>query len=89
MAAKKNTGMNAIIAIPRMTFSTRNVRFSKMRTLISGDSVRRSTVKNTASRTTPTAMLASMAGLPHPHRADCWKPKTLSPTPPTIRARPR
>jgi len=27
--------MNAIIAIPRMTFSTKNVRFSKMRTLIS------------------------------------------------------
>ena len=41
--AKKNTGMNAIMAMPRMTFSTEKVRLAKMRTLISGDSVRRST----------------------------------------------
>ena len=67
MAVKKNTGMNAIIEMPRMTFSTVNVRFSKMRTLISGDSVRRSTLKNTTSKITPTAMLAQMAGLPQPH----------------------
>jgi len=43
MAVKKNTGMNAALAMPKMMFSTVNVRFSKMRTLISGDSVRSST----------------------------------------------
>ncbi len=42
-----------------MMFSTRNVRLSKMRTLISGDSVRRSTAKNTISSSTPTAMLSA------------------------------
>jgi len=81
--------MNAALAMPRMTFSTVNVRFSKMRTLISGDSVRRSTEKNTISSNKPTAILTQMAGLPQPHRADCWNPNTLRPTPPTIRARPR
>ena len=81
--------MNAIMATPRMMFSTKNAWLLKIRTLISGDSVRRSTVKNTISSSTPTAMLAQMAGLPQPHRADCWNPNTLSPTPPTIRARPR
>ena len=35
------------------------------------------------------AMVAQMAGSPQPHSADCWKPNTLSPTPPTIRASPR
>ena len=89
MLAKKNTGMNAIMASPRMTFSTVNVRLAKMRTFISGDSVRRSTPKNTTQETTPTAMHTQMAGLPQPHRADCWNPNTLSPTPATIRARPR
>ena len=43
MLAKKNTGMNAIMAMPRMTFSTVKVRLAKMCTLINGDSVRRST----------------------------------------------
>ncbi len=89
MLAKKNTGMNAIIASPKMTFSTVNARLLKMRTLISGESVRRSTAKNTTRRTTPTAMLTQMAGLLQPHRADCWNPNTLSPTPPTTRIRPR
>jgi len=70
-------------------FSVRNVRFSKMRTLISGEAVRRSTMKNTTSRTRPAAMLAQMAALLQPHRADCWNPNTLSPTPAAIRARPR
>ena len=89
MLAKKNTGMNAIIAISRMMFSTRNGRLAKMRTFISGDSVRSSTAPNTISSTTPAAMHTSMAGLPQPHRADCWNPNTLSPTPPMIRTRPR
>ena len=71
MLAKKNTGMNAIDATPRTMFCTSNVRFSKMRTLISGDSVWRSTAANTTSSTTPAAMLTQMAGLPQPHRADC------------------
>ena len=70
-------------------FCTSKVRFSKMRTLISGESVRRSTATNTISSTTPAAMLSQMAGLPQPHRADCWNPNTLSPTPPTISTRPR
>jgi len=34
-------------------------------------------------------MLAQMTGLPQPHRADCWNPNTDSPTPATIRTRPR
>ena len=34
-------------------------------------------------------MHTSMAGLPQPQMADCWSPNTLSPTPATIRARPR
>ena len=89
MLVKKNTGMNAIIASPRMTFSTVNVRFSKMRMLISGDSVRRSTAANTNRRMTPTAMLTQMTGLPQPHRADCWNPNTLSPTPAAIKTTPR
>ena len=87
MLAKKNTGMNAIIASPKMTFSTVNVRLLKMCTLISGESIRRSTVKNTTE--TPTAMHTQMAGLLQPHRADCWNPNTLSPTPAAIRTRPR
>ena len=73
----------------KMMFSTRNARFRKIRTLISGDSVRRSTAKNTISSSTPAAMLTQMTGLPQPHRADCWKPNTESPTPATIKARPR
>ena len=89
MLAKKNTGMNAIDATPRTMFCTSKVRFSKMRTLISGESVRRSTTANTTSSTTPTTMLIQIHGLPQPHRADCWNPNTLSPTPPTISARPR
>ena len=72
-----------------MTFSTVNARLLKMRALISGDSVRRSTAKNAARRTKPAAMLTQMAGLAQPHRADCWNPNTLSATPGTIRARPR
>jgi hypothetical protein len=48
-----------------------------------------STVKNTTSKITPAAMLAQMAGLLQPHRADCWSPNTISPTPATISARPR
>ena len=87
--AKKNTGMNAIMAIPRMTFSTVNVRFAKMCTLIRGDAVRRSTATNTARITMPAAMHTSMAGLPQPQMADCCRPNTLSPTPATISARPR
>ena len=81
--------MNAIFAMSKMMFSTRNARLAKMRTLISGESVRRSTAKNTISSSTPAAMLTQMAGLPQPHSADCWNPNTLSPTPPTIRTRPR
>ena len=89
MAAKKNTGMNAIIAMPKMTFSTVNAWLLKIRTLISGDSVRRSTAKNTIRRIMPAAMLTQMTGLPQPHSADCWNPNTDSPTPPAIRTRPR
>ena len=77
------------MAMPRMMFSTRNARLLKIRTLIRGEAVRRSTAKNTISSTTPAAMQTSMAGSPQPHRADCWKPNTLSPTPPMMRARPR
>jgi hypothetical protein len=33
-------------------------------------------------------MATQMSGLRQPHRADCWNPNTLSPTPPAIRARP-
>jgi hypothetical protein len=87
--AKKNTGMNTIMTMPRMMFSTPNARLAKMCTLISGDSVRRSMEKKMPSRTTPAPMHSSMAGLPHPHRDDCWKPNTLSPTPQMMRARPR
>ena len=72
-----------------MAFSTANVRLLKMRTLISGDSVRRSTATNTTSSSAPATMHTVMAGLPQPQMADCWRPKTLSPTPATIRARPR
>src|SRR5580700_7921634 len=36
MLTKKNTGMNAIMAMPRMRFSTPNARLAKIRTLISG-----------------------------------------------------
>ena len=41
--AKKNTGMNASMEIPSTRFSTKNSRILKMRTCISGDSVRSST----------------------------------------------
>ena len=41
--AKKNTGMKASMEIPRTRFSTKNGRMRKMRTCISGDSVRSST----------------------------------------------
>ena len=34
-------------------------------------------------------MLIQIHGLPQPHRDDCWKPNTLSPTPPTISTRAR
>ena len=77
------------MAMPRMTFSTVNARFAKMCTFISGDSVRRSTATNAARIRMPATMHTSMAGLPQPQMADCWRPNTLSPTPATIRARPR
>ena len=89
MLAKKNTGMNAIMAMPRMMFSTRNGRLSKIRTLISGWAVRRSTRENTTSSTTPTAMHTSMAGLPQPHSWRLLEAEHAQPTPPMIRARPR
>ena len=41
--AKKNTGMNTVVAMPSTMFSTRNGRTRKMLTWISGDSVRSST----------------------------------------------
>jgi len=81
--------MNAICATPRTTFSTANVWLRKMRTLIKGDAVRRSTATNTTSSSTPATMHTSIAGLPQPQMADCCRPNTLSPTPATIRARPR
>ena len=40
--AKKNTGMNARLAIPRMRFSTENALEEKILTSMSGESVRRS-----------------------------------------------
>ncbi len=89
MLAKKNTGMKTIIAMNKMAFSTANAGLVKMATFISGDPVRRSTATNTASSARPAAMHTSMAGLPQPQIADCWRPNTLSATPPTIRARPR
>jgi hypothetical protein len=73
--------MNAIIAIRRMMFSTRNVRFSKMRTLISGDSVRRSTKKNTTSKTTPAAMLILDGRVAPAPQARLLEPEHAQPDP--------
>jgi hypothetical protein len=34
-------------------------------------------------------MQAQVATLPQPHTLDCWKPSTVRPIPPVIRAVPR
>ena len=89
MLTKKNTGMNAIMAMNRMTFSTANARLAKICTLIRGEAVRRSTATKIPRISRPATMHTSMAGLPQPQMEDCCSPNTLRPTPATIRARPR
>jgi hypothetical protein len=86
---KKNTGMNTIIATPRIAFSTANARLAKMRTLTSGGAVRLSTIRKQASSTAPATMQPTVAGAPQPHSDACCRPKTLSPTPPAISTSPR
>ena len=87
--AKKKMGTKANMAMPSTRFSTRKARTRKMRTCISGSSVRSSTRANTTRQTMPAAMDSPMAGLDHPQVDACWKPKTLRPTPATMSARPR
>ncbi len=86
---KKNTGTKTSIEIPSTRFCTENARMRKMSTLISGEAVRFSTNAKTTSSATPAAMQSPIAGLDQPQTCDCWNPKTLSATPPAIRARPR
>ena len=49
--------------------------------MISGDSVRRSTTYEHGEDRDARDDAHPVAGLPQPHRADCCRPNTLSPTP--------
>src|SRR5579871_3003581 len=87
--ATKNTGTKASIAMPSTRFSTANARIRKMRTWIRGTAVRSSTRTKATRRATPTTMHRTVEGLDHPQLDDCWKPSTLSATPPTTSESPR
>jgi hypothetical protein len=87
--AKKNTGMNTIMTISKMMFSTRKAWLPKMRTFIRGDAVRCSTATKTPRSSRPATMHSSITGLLQPQMEDCWSPNTLRATPLTIKARPR
>ncbi len=81
--------MNAIIAMPRMMFWTRNWRLAKICTLISGDDVVRSTTTNATNNAAPSAKHTQTIAFCQPHNDACCRPNTLRATPAAIRARPR
>ena len=87
--AKKNTGMNAIMAISNTRFSTANGLIRKISTLMSGDAVWSSTSTNRPMIASPAMMQTHVPGLLQLHRTDCWRPKMLSPIPTAIRTAPR
>ena len=77
------------MATPSTMFSTAKARIRKMRTWISGTSVRSSIRTKITNRAMPPAMHSPVPGLDQPQMDACWKPKTLSATPDTMRANPR
>ncbi len=89
MLANRNIGTNAIEIRKRITLSAVNARFAKIRTCMSGYSVRscvrtKATV-SAAPRTIEPIVLASS----QPQTADCWSPRTSRPMPSAKRTAPR
>ena len=89
MLAKKKSGMKQIIMMNSTAFSEAKPRSLKMRTLISGSSVRSSKSTNVANSASPATIEPMVAALSQPQVLACWSPSTASPMPAVIIMAPR